>query len=120
MPKQKGSTIDGLLDLLQDRKRLTSYQAEVLRGNQPPSSWLIVGEYVIKEKLGAGGMGVVYEAYDRRMDREVAIKMLLDSSVQSADKIERFRREAIAAARLIHPNIITAFPPMSTKATPIW
>jgi serine/threonine protein kinase len=59
--------------------------------------------------LGKGGMGVVYKALDRRMHREVAIKMLLESGQQSDEKIERFRREAIAAARMNHPNIVTAY-----------
>ncbi len=54
-------------------------------------------------------MGVVYKALDTRMHREVAIKMLLESGQQSDEKIERFRREAIAAARMNHPNIVTAY-----------
>ena len=68
-----------------------------------------MGEYIILERLGKGGMGEVYKAYHRRMHREVAIKVLLESGVQSQDKIERFRREAIAAARMNHPNIVTAY-----------
>lgn len=98
---------ESLIDALVDQGKLTTYQADVICNRRP--GMLIVGDYIISDRLGAGGMGVVYKAYDRRMHREVAIKMLLESGQQSAEKIERFRREAIAAARMNHPNIVTAY-----------
>lgn len=101
------SSIDSLVDLLIDRGRLTRYQGSVITNRR--TGWLKIGDYIIQDMLGKGGMGVVYKALDTRMHREVAIKMLLESGQQSEDKIERFRREAIAAARMNHPNIVTAY-----------
>jgi serine/threonine protein kinase len=95
------------VDLLIDRGRLTKYQGNVITNRR--TGWLKIGDYIIQDMLGKGGMGVVYKALDTRMHREVAIKMLLESGQQSDDKIERFRREAIAAARMNHPNIVTAY-----------
>lgn len=72
--------------------------------NQP-----ILGEYVIEDKLGAGGMGMVFRARHRTMDREVALKILPRSMSQDPVAIERFYSEVRATARLMHPNIVTAF-----------
>ncbi len=63
------------------------------------------GQYEILEKIGAGGMGVVYEAYDKSLDRNVALKILGRELGTRKDFIDRFQREARAAARLSHPNI---------------
>ena len=64
--------------------------------------------YRIVEQLGAGGMGVVYKAEHRLMERTVALKIISRGLVSDADAVERFRREVKAAARLSHPNIVTA------------
>jgi len=65
-----------------------------------------LGHYRIVEKIGEGGMGVVYLAHDERLDRDVAIKVLHEAVAQDADRLVRFEREAKAVAKLDHPSIL--------------
>jgi serine/threonine protein kinase len=81
---------------------------------QPPAvPWPELADFEILEVIGQGGMGVVYRARDKRLQREVAIKMILPRRAADSDQwhqmLERFRREAEAVARLKHPNIVQIF-----------
>ena len=70
---------------------------------------LFDGRYVIERQIGSGGMADVYLATDQSLGRKVAIKILSDRYARDAAFIERFRREAAAAASLRHPNIVTVY-----------
>lgn len=89
------------------RKKLTKFQAEAVY--QARSKSLVLGNYVILDKIGAGGMGQVFKAQHRRMKRVVALKVLPPSVTKQPHAVQRFQREVEAAARLAHANIVTAF-----------
>ncbi|HSF41424.1 MAG TPA: Wzy polymerase domain-containing protein [Thermoanaerobaculia bacterium] len=74
--------------------------------SDPPGK---IGPYSILERLGAGGMGEVFLAYDERLDRKVAIKRIRLEKGSDPDRRERFRREARIAARLNHPSIVQVY-----------
>jgi tetratricopeptide (TPR) repeat protein/predicted Ser/Thr protein kinase len=77
----------------------------------PPSEFIgqVLGHYRIVEQIGAGGMGVVYRAHDEELDRDVALKVLPTGTLADDAARKQFRKEALALAKLNHPNIATVF-----------
>ncbi len=69
----------------------------------------IAGRYRIEGRLGVGGMSTVMLAFDQRLERNVALKLLAEHLAEDPTFVSRFRREALAAARLIHPNIVQVY-----------
>jgi eukaryotic-like serine/threonine-protein kinase len=86
---------------------LTPFQAKAVYLGR--TRGLVIGNYVILDLLGIGGMGHVYKAQHRRMKRIVALKLLAPQVARKPKLVERFHQEVQAAARLMHPNIVAAF-----------
>jgi serine/threonine protein kinase/DNA-binding response OmpR family regulator len=116
-PEELKSSLDALPDPLEPdgdtlalrlvaAGKLTMFQAKAVRERR--FSELLIGNYQVLDRLGAGGMGTVYKARHRRMKRVVAIKVLTKSADQSDKFVQRFQREVEAVARLSHPNIVLA------------
>ena len=106
-PKGTSRDAEDLARELVRQRKLTKYQAEeVYRGN---GKSLTLGNYVLMEKIGAGGMGQVFKAEHRRMKRIVAIKLLPSAMTKDKEAIARFEREVEAAAKISHPNVVAAF-----------
>jgi serine/threonine protein kinase/WD40 repeat protein len=96
----------GLSRALVSAGKLTAYQAAAIY--QKKSRGLLIGNYVILDKLGQGGMGVVFKARHRRLGRVGALKILPPSFARDHQAVMRFRREVEAAGRLKHPNVVAA------------
>src|SRR3954471_2805555 len=70
---------------------------------------VLADRYLLGERLGTGGMSTVHLAVDRRLEREVAVKLLAEHLAEDQQFVTRFRREALAAASLVHPNVVQVF-----------
>src|SRR5215510_2435216 len=68
-----------------------------------------IGRYLVTGRIGRGGMGMVYRAFDEVLERELAVKILTAEAGESEEHRQRFAIEAKAAAKLQHPNIVTVF-----------
>lgn len=94
-----------LICALVQRNLLTSYQAEQVLAGKAKS--LVLGPYVLLEPIGVGGMGEVFQARQKRLNRTVAVKLLRPDLVNAnPGAVKRFRREAHAVAKLSHPNVV--------------
>ena len=96
-----------LASALVDSNKLTPFQAEVLLGDAPTP--LRLGNYLLLDRVGSGGMGHVHKAIHERMNRIVAIKILPPTAAMDESLVKRFRREVQVAAQLHHANIVTAY-----------
>jgi len=116
-PKSEPKGAEELARELVRKKKLTKFQAEeVYRGK---GKSLVLGNYLILDKIGAGGMGQVFKAEHRRMHRIVAVKMLATAMMKKPEVVARFEREVTAAAKLNHPNIVTAFDADNVNGVPL-
>jgi eukaryotic-like serine/threonine-protein kinase len=70
---------------------------------------VLAGRYELGERLGVGGMSTVVRAFDERLERDVAVKLLAEHLADDDQFVARFRREALSVARLVHPNIVQVF-----------
>jgi serine/threonine-protein kinase len=104
LPQEDGPTLAA--ELVRQNK-LTPFQAQAIAADQPTK--LVFGEYTVLEKVGEGGMGVVYKAQHRRLKRTVALKVLHPNITKNEDAVRRFHREVEASARLSHANIVSAY-----------
>lgn len=104
---------DDFAKLLINRGVLTDFQAKQLFAGRGAA--LSLNQYLLLEKIGAGGMGQVFKARHRKMKRLAAIKLLPPQLVRDKDAIRRFQREVEAAARLSHPNIVAALDAAESK-----
>ena len=98
---------EDLAKALVKAKRLTVFQVKKLYAGDGES--LFLGNYILQDKIGEGGMGEVYLAEHRTMKRQVAVKLLPEKLTDNDEAVRRFHREVQAVARLLHPNIVKAF-----------
>jgi serine/threonine-protein kinase len=99
--------VEGLVEELRRRGQLTPLQVEFILGNN--LAGLLLGKFVLLERLGKGGMGEVYKARNPQLNKLVALKTIRTDRLVRPDDVLRFQREARSAARLDHPNIVRIF-----------
>jgi serine/threonine protein kinase len=106
-PDKRPRTAPELAREMFRQRLLTKFQAQAVY--QGKIKYLVVGNYVVLDRIGGGGMGQVYKAEHRKMERIVAIKILPPGTTKSRENLLRFQREVKAVAKLSHPNIVTAY-----------
>jgi len=105
-PERTGVTVaasDSAASLSRSRQR------RARRTHKPLPAGALIGRYVVLERIAVGGMGAVYKAYDPKLDRKVAVKLVATGSEASEDAAERLAREAKALAQLSHPNVVAVY-----------
>ena len=103
-----GRPADGkaLAKLLFQQDKLTKFQIQCIY--QGKTKGLVIGNYLVLDKIGSGGMGHVYKARHKLMHRVVALKVLPSAMTKTPEIVHRFQREVAVIAKLEHPNIVTA------------
>lgn len=94
------------VDQVEVRRARSKIFAGVFGGSPPPTT---VGRFEVRDRLGSGGMGIVYEAYDPQLDRRLALKVVRADASLVADGAARLVDEARAMAKLSHPNVLTVY-----------
>lgn len=112
---QRPTDGEALAGELVRQNKLTNFQAEQITAGKGAS--LTLGNYVLLDKLGQGGMGLVFRAWHRRMERVVALKVIAGMVTADSSALQRFQREVVAAAKLNHPNIVTSYDSDDFKGT---
>ena len=102
----KTGAVDPLAAELIRLGKLTPYQAAAIR--QGKTKGLLIGDYIVLDKIGSGGMGLVLKARRRQLERVVALELLPPSFSRDRAAVIRFRREATAVSKFRHPNIVSA------------
>jgi eukaryotic-like serine/threonine-protein kinase len=105
-PGRESRAVEPLIAELIRLGKLTPYQAAAIR--QGKTKGLSIGDYIVLDKIGSGGMGLVFKARHRQRTRIVALKLLPPSFSRDRAAVIRFRREASAVAKFRHPNIVAA------------
>ena len=103
---QQPNDAETLARLLVAAEKVTPFQAQQIWKGK--AKHLVLGNYVISEKIGEGGMGMVFRASHKVLKRDVALKVLSPSVIKDKNAVKRFLREVEAAAKLTHPNIVAA------------
>src|SRR5262249_14182133 len=97
----------GLAQQLVKKGWLTPYQVNQIFAGQ--AAGLVLGQYRIQERIGAGGMGQVFKPRHQAMGRTVALKVIRKDRLENETAVRRFQREIQIAAQLIHPNIVMSY-----------
>lgn len=105
-PSSSTGSVEALANSLVQHYKLTEFQADIIQQALPVP--LVIGDYFILDKIGQGGMGVVYKARPRDSHELVALKMMSSEVCDDLTSIRRFRREVELALRLKHSNIVAA------------